>query len=270
MVQPSGDSEPEIRIAAIEGRLEKARFYLRVIAIWTLLSLVVVISFSATFIAGLGSFSEGAQLICLAIGFLSLLFAVINLKLQRDTVFEAESDLRKMRAIRRGHAAPGRSPGGYDAIRNRYKIESWEYIEESRRSAASNRRIHNTFQAAIILGSIVVTSLTSAMASSSPLNWITVVVSVLVSASAGLSSYFKFRERGFNLQQTANAVEKEYNSVELRIHDYGQYADDDEAAMRLFAERVEALKEEQRNRELQLEQSPERTSSSHDAVGSQV
>jgi len=256
--------DTDTRIAALEGRLEKAQFYFQVIASWVVLSLALTVVFGWLIIAGLGSFSRTTQLWFLLVAGISLLASAILLKIQRDEVFSVRSDLRQMRAWRRNRKTPvvPTGSGSYESSRERYKSESWEYVEEARQAAARNRRVHNTFQAIIILGSILVTSLTSAMASADPVNWITIVLSILVSASAGLSSFFKFRERGFNLQQTANAIEKEYNAVELRIHDYGQLTADNDEALRVFAERVEALKEEQRNRELQLEQSADRTSTS--------
>jgi hypothetical protein len=99
----------------------------------------------------------------------------------------------------------------------------------------------------------VVTSLTSAALGDSPYGWVAAVISALVSISAAFTGYFKFRDRGFNQQQTADAIEKEFNSAELLIWDYRSLSADE--ALTLLAQRVEALKEEQRKRELQLEQS---------------
>lgn len=261
--------DPEIQIADLEGRIQETRYYFKIIAVWTLVSIVLAASFAVVLIAGFKSFPREAQYWCLAIAMVSVVISSIVLHEQKDKLFRVERSLRQWRALRRSTARGVRGGEGYQANRERYRSEVWEYVEEARKNAGRNRRIHNLFQAAIILGSILVTSLTSVMASASPLNWVTVVMSILVTASAGLSSYFKFRERGFNLQQTANAIEKEYNAAELRIHDYAEDVEDDEA-MRVFAERVEALKEEQRARELQLEQSPERAntygSSSNGAV----
>ncbi|MGV9766736.1 DUF4231 domain-containing protein [Micromonospora tulbaghiae] len=249
--------DPDIQIADLEGRIQESCFYLKIITAWTLVSIVLAASFAVVLIAGFKSFPREAQYWCLAIAMLSVLVSSVVMHSQKSKLFQVERTLRQWRALRRSRARGARGDEGYQANRERYRSEVWEYVEEARKNAGRNRRIHNLFQAAIILGSILVTSLTSVMASESPLNWVTVVMSIVVTASAGLSSYFKFRERGFNLQQTANAIEKEYNAAELRIHDYAEDVEDDEA-MRIFAERVEALKEEQRARELQLEQSPER------------
>lgn len=264
MAASTTHDDPEVRIAELEGQVEQARYYFNVTAVWLFVSFVLAATFATVLFVGYGTFSQAAQGWSLGFALVSLIGAAVVLKRQRNRLFSLNRELRTWRVVRRSAAqvtlaAPGADQ--YQVIRERYRTETWEYVDESRRRASHNRRIHNSFQAIIILGSILVTSLTSAIASASPLNWITVGISISVTASAGLSSYFKFRERGFNLQQTANAVEKEGNSFELRIRDYAEDLDDDEA-MRLFAERVEELKEEQRNRELQLEQSPERATPS--------
>lgn len=141
-----------------------------------------------------------------------------------------------------------------------YRTASLRDIESYRRDSMRNRRVHNTFQGIIIVGSIMVTSLTSAGLENPVFRWSGVVLAALVSISAGFTGYFKFRERGYNQQQTADAIEKEYNAVDLRVR---QYDVPEEKALKLYAETVEALKEEQRKRELQLEQS-----STHEERGS--
>jgi hypothetical protein len=83
--------------------------------------------------------------------------------------------------------------------------------------------------------------------------WSGVLLAASVSIAAGFTGYFKFRERGFNQQQTADAMEKEYNAVDLRVGDYTN--NDEQQALKTYAEKVETMKEEQRKRELQLEQS---------------
>ncbi|GAA3148340.1 hypothetical protein GCM10020001_084650 [Nonomuraea salmonea] len=67
--------------------------------------------------------------------------------------------------------------------------------------------------------------------------------------------FFKFRERSFGQQQTADAIKKHYKAAELRIGEYE--GEDEETALTLFARNVEILKDEQRKRELQLEESTE-------------
>jgi hypothetical protein len=94
------------------------------------------------------------------------------------------------------------------------------------------------------------------MADEHPLSWAATILTALVSITAGLSAYFKFRERSYNLQSTADEIEKNYNAAQFQLDDYERFGDDELGKLRRFAQNVERLREEQRKRELQLEQSP--------------
>ncbi|HEX6481763.1 MAG TPA: SLATT domain-containing protein [Ktedonobacteraceae bacterium] len=87
------------------------------------------------------------------------------------------------------------------------------------------------------------------------MKWIAPVISIVVAISAGVTAYFKYKERSFNLQQTADAIEQEYVAVDLGIGYYK--GKQQQEALELFAERVELLKDEQKKREQQLEQPPD-------------
>ncbi|KOG24712.1 hypothetical protein ADK34_18520 [Streptomyces viridochromogenes] len=75
--------------------------------------------------------------------------------------------------------------------------------------------------------------------------------------SAGIIAYFKFRERSLNLQQTADSIDLELQAYALKIRRYRDLPNDQATAT--FAEEVERIREEQRKKELQLEQPPEAT-----------
>ncbi len=138
-----------------------------------------------------------------------------------------------------------------------YREASKDIVAGFRTRAARNLRTHNSVQAIIIIGSIAASTTTAAMAGAHPLSWVSTVLTAVVSITAGLAAYFKFRERGYNLQSTADEIEKQYNAIQFRLYDYSNFEDNQEAErLRLFAEHVERLREEQRKRELQLEQSP--------------
>jgi hypothetical protein len=86
-------------------------------------------------------------------------------------------------------------------------------------------------------------------------DWFTVAVSLVVGISAGFTGYFKYRERSFNLQQTADAIERQYHMVELRVGRHRGKTETD--AYSDFANEVEWLREEQNKRQQQLEQPPD-------------
>ncbi|HYT40818.1 MAG TPA: DUF4231 domain-containing protein [Methylomirabilota bacterium] len=137
-----------------------------------------------------------------------------------------------------------------------YKENVLATISGYRRKSNYYRFIANILQIFIIVGSVLVTSATSALGFGfgDAFKWIAPAISILVAISAGLTGYFKFRERSFNLQQTADAIEQEYNAVELGIGIYkGKQPND----LEIFAERVQFMKEEQNKRQQQLEQPPD-------------
>ncbi|OEJ22190.1 hypothetical protein AR457_38690 [Streptomyces agglomeratus] len=76
-------------------------------------------------------------------------------------------------------------------------------------------------------------------------------MTMLVAASAGVSGYYKFRERSFNLQQTADSIEENTNAFHLGLAPY----DSGDASVNLarLTDKVEALRVEQRRREQQLD-----------------
>ncbi|WP_078876877.1 DUF4231 domain-containing protein [Streptomyces sp. 150FB] len=141
-----------------------------------------------------------------------------------------------------------------------YREASLDLIDQYRQSAGKNRRVHNFFQLIIISGSIATSTLTAMNeGSNSLLSVATSALSAFVGISAGVTGYFKFRERGYNLQSTADDIEKHYNASQFMLD---EYKSDDSSVplpeverLRKFARFVERLKEEQRKRELQLEQS---------------
>lgn len=142
------------------------------------------------------------------------------------------------------------------AVLKRYREDIAVVIEDYRTTAGHYRRVHNWFQSFVIIGSIVTTSVTSAAGQITAFRVVAPIISIIVGIAAGMTGYFKFRERSLNLQQTADDIEHEYNAVELRIEGYRRAPDEREALID-FAEKVERLKDEQRKREQQLEQPPE-------------
>ncbi|MFG3227571.1 SLATT domain-containing protein [Kitasatospora sp. NPDC048194] len=126
-------------------------------------------------------------------------------------------------------------------------------IERYQRSGTRYRAIHNTFQSVIIMGSLATSTIAALGDSIARGKLLTVAASISVGISAGFTGYFKYRERSFYLQQTADALEEELNSVNLKIGRYRSIADDEDA-LADFTERVEILQNEQRKRQQQLDQ----------------
>lgn len=138
-----------------------------------------------------------------------------------------------------------------------YRDDIPQAIENYRIGQRYYRRIHNALQSVIIIGSLA-TSTTAGLGNKLPNSqWIVVGISFAVGIAAGFTGYFKFKERGFYLQQTADAIDEELNELNLYIGKYRNKEDDD--ALADFSENVERLKSEQRKREQQLDQPSEET-----------
>jgi hypothetical protein len=75
----------------------------------------------------------------------------------------------------------------------------------------------------------------------------------IVGIASGFMGYFKYKERSFYLQQTADAIESEWEAVEVGIGRYENYANEEERLAEFVAE-VHRLKSEQKKRQQNLEQ----------------
>ncbi|MEV0827659.1 DUF4231 domain-containing protein [Nonomuraea rubra] len=133
-----------------------------------------------------------------------------------------------------------------------YKEDIPRELGQLRREAKYYRRIHNAFQSLIIIGSLGTTTAASIAETPPPLKWVTVGLSFAVGLSAGFTGYFKYRERSFYLQQTADSIEQHMAAFDLGISPYTH--EDEKHNLRKLANEVELLRVEQRKRQQQLDQ----------------
>ncbi|MGW8888239.1 SLATT domain-containing protein [Streptomyces sp. NPDC055749] len=136
--------------------------------------------------------------------------------------------------------------------RNSYRERIPRVVERLRRDTRFYRRIHNWFQWGVFFASVGTTATTAFWETPQPGKAILIVLGSFLAFATAVTGYFKFRERAYNLQQTADQVEQHVTAFDLGITPYS----DADAAVNLerFAENVELLRVEQRKREQQLEQ----------------
>lgn len=138
-----------------------------------------------------------------------------------------------------------------------YRINARSAMDRYREQATRSRKVGNTLQWLIIIGAVIAASSTSASAATiSDTNWfkwVAAAMSMIVAIASAATGFFKFRERGVAKQQTADSIARESQAMELGLHDYR--GKNEVERLTLFAERVEEIVEEQRKRELQLEES---------------
>ena len=121
-------------------------------------------------------------------------------------------------------------------------------------------------QTVLIFGSFGATGASGVAALAPAVRWVTMGVTFAVGAASGFAGYYKFRERSFYLQQTADALEQEMASYDLGIGRYKRFDRDPEGSLGEFVEEAHRLKTEQKKREQNLEQSPETRVQSEPAV----
>ena len=135
-----------------------------------------------------------------------------------------------------------------------YKHQLPLLIKSYRTRADRFRRWFTTISVTTILFSAAITSLSGGWVDKYvSIPWAIPVLSVSISILTSLTLFFKFREKGANLQETSDKLDLEYMSCTLGIGDYKNLQKDE--ALVILAERAEALRKEQQQRQLQLEQS---------------
>lgn len=170
--------------------------------------------------------------------------------------------IKKLHVVRRRTQAEvdTESDGAQDSAlpaQKRYRDDVPDLISQFREDAGRTRKVHNRFQSIIIVGSVITSAIATASVSFIQARWLTVGASAAVGLAAGFTGYFKYHERSFNSQQTADAIEREYEAVELRVGKYAKLSESD--AYALFADTVERLRDEQNKRQQQLDQPVEVT-----------
>jgi hypothetical protein len=125
-------------------------------------------------------------------------------------------------------------------------------IERLRRETRRYRRVHNFFQWSLFVASVTMSVTAAIYDPPQPGKAILIGLGAFVSFTTAVTGYFKYRERAFNLQQTADAIEQHVTAFDLAIAPYNQA--DETINLERLAENVETLRVEQRKREQQLEQ----------------
>lgn len=146
--------------------------------------------------------------------------------------------------------------------RRLYREDVAGIIELYQRKSRKYRRTHNSLQSLVMVGSTTTTTV-GALDTARELTWqsVTIVsISFVVTLAAMFTGYYKYRERGYFLQQTADAIEEHANAVALGVGEYSKFdTGQEEEALARFTQRVEELRNEQRRRQQQLDQSADQT-----------
>jgi hypothetical protein len=171
---------------------------------------------------------------------------------------DLELQLARQRDRRKVLAASADTPTRVRRIA--YKDDAYVDIDKFREESTRYRNVNNLLQAVLIIGSLAATGTSALTAELPDVRWVTLGVTFLVGIASGFMGYFKYKERSFYLQQTADAIESEWEAVEVGIGKYKILNNEDERLAE-FVEEVHRLKSEQKKRQQNLEQPPELRSS---------
>jgi hypothetical protein len=266
----AGDYNPahiKSKIFDCEESLYRKRLSRRFIFVWLLPGNLLIVAVVAGLLT-IAKYDVKSWMVGIASAALlvSIIGAVALLHRQHLAVRDGELLLRKLRQLTREYQMDATEEASKDQkgddgaalllVHKRYREDIPEVVESFRRESNKNRRMSNLFQNTIIIGSLLASSATTSSVYFEPVRWIAVGISLLVAVAAGFISYYKYRERSFNLQQAADSIERNYYSVELRAGKYN-VATNEKAAFQMFVNEVEFLRDEQSKRQQQLEQPAE-------------
>ncbi|GAA4862712.1 MULTISPECIES: DUF4231 domain-containing protein [Saccharopolyspora] len=162
---------------------------------------------------------------------------------QHFKVRAVETELRALESAHREHLLEELGYGDLLAAHKRYRAQLPALIERYRGEARRNRWKDNALQGVVIGGSIVGATVSATAVSFAASRWYAVALCLLVAVAAAFAGYAHYRDRCHSWQQTADWLEREYESVELRVGRYRKFEDEREAYAE-FADAIEALRSE--------------------------
>ncbi|MEV4733591.1 SLATT domain-containing protein [Saccharopolyspora sp. NPDC049426] len=235
----------ERRIAQRSEELYRERIVQRLLLVWAVPGNLLLAAVGATLLALSTSVVPAAVTFVIATA--SAGVAAVYVYRQHFKVRAVDTDLRALEGAHRDMLLDELGTGDLLDAHRRYRAQLPELIERYRHEARSDRWKDSALQAVVIGGSIVAATATAIAAAVPELRWFAIGLSLLVAVSAAYAGYTKHRDRAASWQETADALEREYESVELRVGRYRRFGSEREAYAE-FAEAVEALRAERARR----------------------
>ncbi|MFG1899355.1 SLATT domain-containing protein [Micromonospora carbonacea] len=231
--------------------------------------MLLVVLYALFWLPWLSGGSKKVVLIPAAI--VAALFGVAALRLKRDPggpmrsassegqprrLSEGELELQLARLRDERKLVVAGVSGDLKVRRVAYKEDAYADIDQLRIESKRYGRVNNLFQAFLIIGSLAATGIAGISDRMTWDRWTILGITFLVGTASGFMGYFKYKERSFYLQQTADAIEAEWEAVEVGVGRYKRIESEEEQLAE-FVEEVHRLKSEQKKRQQNLEQPPE-------------
>ncbi len=142
---------------------------------------------------------------------------------------------------------------GKEAVYTRYREAMPDLVAHYRKQANRYRLANSALQAFVIVAALSVSAIAGLFGTTFDLRALIVVIALAIAIASSMGILFRLRERGSQLQQTADQIEIEFRAVELGINAYADALDKTDA-LRIFVEKVEELRGEHMMRQRQLDQ----------------
>lgn len=240
----SQPQEWERRISAKSERLYRVRLLRWFFLLWNYLGNLLLVGLAVSAFVLLADIPAWGLALLVLVPVASIVTSAMLLYRQHFTVRAVEAELRELRRAYSEHLLEEFASGDVFASHKRYRTLLPEVIAEYRVESHKQLRRYNALQVLVIAGSIGTAASTVAALSSVESRWAAVALSTLVAVAAAFTGHAKYRERSASLQRTADSLEREYQSVELRVGRYRRFGDEREAYAE-FADQVEALRAEE-------------------------
>ncbi|TDC89079.1 DUF4231 domain-containing protein [Saccharopolyspora aridisoli] len=235
----------ERRIAQRSEELYRERIVQRLLLAWAVPGNLLLAAVGVTLLA------LSTSVVPAAVTFVVLAasagVAAVYVYRQHFKVRAVDTDLRALEGAHREMLLDELGTGDLLDAHRRYRAQLPELIERYRHEARSDRWKDSALQAVVIGVSIIAATATATAAAVPEIRWLAIGLSLLVAVSAAYAGYTKHRDRAASWQETADALEREYESVELRVGRYRRFGSEREAYAE-FAEAVEALRAERARR----------------------
>lgn len=166
------------------------------------------------------------------------------------TVGQLEIELRRIRDEKKEMIAD--SDEDVDARRKSYREEAVFYVEELRKESGFYRKVSNFVQGVVIVGSLLGSFVAASSFFVREYSWFVAANSLAIGIASGFAGYWKYKERSFYAQQTADLIEHEIESFDLEIGRYETGSAGDKNLS--FSKEILRLRQDQKMREQNLDQ----------------
>ncbi|QIZ35562.1 SLATT domain-containing protein [Saccharopolyspora sp. ASAGF58] len=241
----AGDRQPpdwERRIAERSEQHYRARLVQRLLVAWAVPGNLLLIGSAAMALSLWVSAIPAGVVFALAVASMALSGRFVYQ--QHFKVRAVESELRALECAYRENMLDELGSGDLLGLHKRYRAQLPDLVERYRGEARRDRSKDNVLQAVVIGGSIIAATVTAVSVSVVDVRGVAVALCLVVAVAAAFAGHAKYRYRAVACQQAADALDREYESVELRVGRYRRF-DSEHEAYAEFADAVESLRAEQ-------------------------